>query len=127
MTMPPTKKILIIEDEPTLVKALRVVFRNANFEMETSSDGVEALEKITKFTPDLILLDILMPRMNGFEFLEKLNQREEFKHIPVLIYSNYVTEEYKKRGLYLGALEYIGKTDITLSELIAIIKKYINR
>lgn len=120
------KKILIVEDESSLIKALSAVFHKAGFEVETSSDGIEALQKLEHFKPDLILLDILMPRMNGFEFLEKIKQHENLKQIPALIYSNYMTDEYTKKGLCLGALEYIGKTDITLSELIEIIKKHIN-
>ncbi|KKU33350.1 MAG: Response regulator receiver protein [Candidatus Azambacteria bacterium GW2011_GWB1_46_27] len=59
-----------------------------------------------------------MPRMNGFIFLEKIKQDKNLKNIPVIIFSNYTTTEYVKKGLSLGAVDFIGKTSITLNELI---------
>ncbi|KKU21555.1 MAG: two component transcriptional regulator, winged helix family, two-component system, OmpR family, response regulator VicR [Candidatus Azambacteria bacterium GW2011_GWC1_46_13] len=113
-----TPKILLVEDEQNLVKALDIVFNKAGFEVTASFDGVDALDKLKQTNPDIILLDVLMPRMNGFIFLEKIKQDKNLKNIPVIIFSNYTTTEYVKKGLSLGAVDFIGKTSITLNELI---------
>lgn len=113
-----TPKILLVEDEQNLVKALNIVFDKAGFEVTASFDGVDALDKLKQTNPDIILLDVLMPRMNGFIFLEKIKQDKNLKSIPVIIFSNYSTPEYVKKGLSLGAVDFIGKTSITLNELI---------
>lgn len=119
-------KILIIEDDKSLIKALGIAFSVADFSVTTVSNGLEALDKIKRSKPDVILLDILMPKLNGFSFLEQIRQNEKIKDIPVIIFSNYGGDEYIKKGQQLGVIEYIEKTSITMSELTEKIKKYFN-
>src|SRR3989344_3549721 len=82
-------------------------------------------DQLKQTNPDIILLDVLMPRMNGFIFLEKIKQDKNLKNIPVIIFSNYTTTEYVKKGLSLGAVAFIRKTSITLNELINKINGYL--
>lgn len=120
------RKILIVEDEIPLVKALEGKFARAGFAVEVALDGIEALKKLKTSKPDLILLDMLLPRMDGFEFLEKLKKDKDLKDIPVVIFSNLTQESDMERGLSLGALEYIDKSKITIKGLVDKVGKYLN-
>ena len=84
--MPP-KKVLIVDDDPTFVKLVNYHLTTAGYEATSTHDGVEALSKIAKELPDLIILDVLMPVMNGFQFIEKVRENEQMRRIPVLVVS----------------------------------------
>lgn len=114
-------KILIVEDDPSLRLALSVKLEQEKFEVITAKDGEEALEKFLE-KPSLILLDLLLPKKSGFEFLEKIRQKEEFKGTKVWILSVLSSEDDIKRGLELGAVEYLVKADLDINELIKNIK-----
>jgi DNA-binding response OmpR family regulator len=115
-------KILIVEDDKFLRLLLERKLKNENFEVVAAEDGEEALEKIVTEKPDLILLDIILPKKSGFTVLEEINKDENLKRIPVFIISNLGQPEDIERGKNLGAKEYFVKAGLSLEELIKKIK-----
>ncbi|MCK4519550.1 MAG: response regulator [Candidatus Omnitrophica bacterium] len=103
------KRILIVDDEQELVKALQIRLGAAGYEVIVAYDGKKGLEKAQEGKPNLILLDILMPEMDGFETLEKLKQDRQTKTIPVIILTAKSQLEDVTRTTNLGAENYIVK------------------
>ena len=112
------KKILVVEDDTYLANAYRVKLTRAGFEVKNAFDGVEAIEMLSTFTPDLILLDIVMPKKDGFVTLSEIKANEAWKNIPVILASNLGQKEDRDRGMQLGATDFVTKTDFTLNSLI---------
>jgi adenylate cyclase len=102
-------KILIVDDEPFNLDLLEQELADQNYVTERAGDGVEALEKVEAFTPDVILLDYMMPRMNGIEVVKRLKQDERHKGIPVILLTAKGSQEDKARGLDAGADDYVVK------------------
>lgn len=119
------KKILIAEDDKFLANAYRIKLEKEGFAISIVENGQELLDLVTKLKPDIILLDLLMPVMDGFEALEKLKAGENTKKIPILITSNLGQQSDLDKGLALGADDYIIKSNISLKEVIEKIKKLI--
>jgi len=113
------KKILIIEDEPGLLEMYRLYFERAGYQVFDVLSGQLGLEAAKEKKPDLILLDILMPDLNGYEVIKKLKSDPETSKIPILVFSNLAQVEEIQKGLALGADDYIVKTDLTPKELLA--------
>ena len=116
------KKILIIEDEKFLLEMYQSRFEKDGYQVLTAMSGEKGLKLAQKEKPDLIVLDILMPGMDGYEVIKKIRGDAQIKEIPILVLSNLGQEEEIKRGLELGANDYIVKTDLTPSELIDKVK-----
>lgn len=114
--MKPTKKILIIEDEKPMARALELKFMHAGFEAVSAGNGEEGLAILEKRTFDLILLDLVMPKMDGFSTLEILKQKGI--KIPVMILSNLSQEEDIKRAKSLGAKEFFIKSDTPIATIV---------
>lgn len=112
------KKILIVEDDNYLTNAYRVKFTKAGFEVKNAFDGDEALDLLKTFMPDLILLDIVMPKKDGFATLEEIKANAQWKNIPVILASNLGQKEDIDKGIRLGATDFFIKTDFTLNNLI---------
>ncbi len=121
--MSKSKKIIILEDDRILLKALNIELISNGFEVLSATDGVAGIKIIEKEKPDLILLDLVMPKMHGFEVLKKLKNNKNTKNIPVIILSNLGQEEEIKKGMELGAFDYYKKASTDLSELSDKIKK----
>ena len=117
--MPQKKKILIIEDEPGLLEMYKLYFERAGYQVFDALGGELGLEIAKKEKPDLILLDILMPGVNGWEVIKKLKSNPETNQILILVFSNLAQLEEIQKGLALGADDYIVKTDLTPKELLA--------
>ena len=115
------KKILVIEDEATLQKALDDVLSQEGFEVFSATDGIIGLEVAKKEKPDLILLDIILPKMDGFEVLSKLKANDE--NTPVVILTNLSDLNDVQKALDLGATTYLVKADYHLNEVIQKIKE----
>ncbi len=111
------KKIIIVEDETVLQKAMSIELLSAGYQALTASNGEAGLELIKQEKPDLVLLDLMLPKLNGFEVLAKLKADEGTKNIPVVILSNLGQDEDKKKGLALGAVDYYIKASTDLSEI----------
>jgi len=103
------KRILLVEDTPDLLENVSDILRMEGFLVIPAVDGLEALEKLNDSVPDLIITDLLMPRMDGFKLVETLKQNERLKKIPVLIFSAKATPENEAQGLKLGAVHYLKK------------------
>ena len=116
------KKILFIEDEDTLQKALGGFLKDAGYEVVNALDGEIGLELASSENPDLILLDIVLPKINGFEVLKELKQKEETKDIPVIVLTNMENMEDIDKIIQLGATTYMIKTEYKLEEVIEKVK-----
>lgn len=112
------KKIFILEDEEILLEALTQKLRKDGFVVSGSRDGKEGLEKITEENPDLVLLDILLPSMNGFEVLENLRKNQLTRDIAVIIISNSGQPVEIERALKLGVKDYLVKAQFDPAEVI---------
>lgn len=117
------KKILIIEDEKVLLEVLEKKLINEGYEVFVAQDGEEGLQKMREAVPDLILLDIIMPKKDGFEVLEEMNKDENLVKIPVIIISNSGQPVEIDRALKLGVKDYLIKTEFDPEEVIAKVMK----
>ncbi len=119
------KKIVVVEDEKVLAEMYRDTLERAGFEVYSAYDAEEGLGIIKKNKPDLILLDILLPRENGVGLLGKIKQEKDISSIPVIAFSNYDDDKTKKEAKNLGAKDYLIKTSYTPQEIVEKIKKYL--
>ncbi len=119
------KKILIIEDEKMLAEMYYDRFTHEGFEVYSAFDAEEGMEMVKKVKPDLILLDILLPRENGTDFLKRLREEKDVGDTKVIAYSNYDEEKSKEQARKLGAKDYLIKTNYTPKEVLAIVRKHI--
>jgi DNA-binding response OmpR family regulator len=117
------KKILVIEDDKFLRKLLIDRLVEEGYFVDGAIDGEEGLKKVKDEKCDLILLDLILPGINGFEVLSSLKKEKNLEGIPVLILSNLGQKEEIERGLKLGAVDYIIKAHFTLDEIVEKIKK----
>ena len=116
------KKILILEDDKFLLKAYEIKFKQSDFDVILATDGISGFELAEKEKPSLIILDLMLPRMNGFEFLKKIKSDEKLKNIPVIVISVLGQKVDQERAIKLGAEKYFIKTDYTLEEIIKNLK-----
>lgn len=124
--MPKEKqKILMIEDDRFLRKIYRDKLTKAGFEFIEATNGIEGTNKVISERPDLVLLDLILPRKNGFDVLIDMKSNKNTKDIPVIILSNLGQESDVKRGLALGAQDYLVKTEISLSEVVDRVKEWL--
>ena len=117
------KKILFVEDEPTLQKAVGEILTQEGFEVLSALDGEEGLELIKKEKPDLILLDLILPKKDGFEVLKEMKEDEDLKDIPVIVLTNLEGMSDVEKAMSLGATTYLVKANYELENVIAKIKK----
>ena len=124
MTNENKKTIMIVEDDAFVVDIYRKKLREEGFEVLEAPDGLNAWEKLQdkNIRPDLILLDIIMPQMNGLELLKKLNADDSLKQIPVILLTNMSQKEDVDTGLGLGAKDYLIKSHFTPGEVLSKIK-----
>ncbi len=111
-------RILLAEDSRFLRKAAEATLHRHGFTVVTAVDGEEALHLARSEAPDLILLDIIMPKMQGFEVLRCLKQSPETAHIPVIVLSNLGQDRDIQQAMDSGAVAYLIKTDLSLEELV---------
>lgn len=121
MTDNTKKNILIIEDEKPLAHALRLKLEHEGFNVINVENGDDGLTTLEKEKVDLLLCDLIIHGLNGFQVLEKI--KEEKINTPVMIMTNLSQEEDKKRALDLGAIEFFIKSETTISEIVESIKK----
>ncbi len=113
------KKILVVEDDAFLSNILESKLKKEGHDVQLAHDGVEALEALKTFVPNLIILDLIMPRKDGFAVLEELSQDEDLKKIPVLTLTNLGHESDKKRvNEYSAVVDYIVKADIPIQQVV---------
>ncbi|MFC1725043.1 response regulator transcription factor [candidate division KSB1 bacterium] len=120
------KRILIVDDEPDLLMALKIRLTAAGFEVIMGKDGAEGLEKARNEKPDLILLDLMLPKINGYKVCRFLKFDENYRNIPVIMLTARAEEDDKTLGLETGADEYMTKP-FDNKKLIALINKFLNK
>lgn len=117
------KKILVVEDEQALSAAYQMILQKADYEVITAFDGIEALDVVNQEEPDIILLDLKMPRMDGIAFLEAY-QPQLLKHKPkIIVFSNFDLQEEIDRAFTLGADKYVLKAWASPKDLLKIVKE----
>ena len=121
------KKILIVEDEDVIADLIQKKLSKEGYEVSRAKDGVEGLEKMKEIKPDLILLDVVMPKMGGFEMMEKMNKTPKLKRISVVIISNSGQPLELDRAKKLGAKDWLIKTEFDPQEVVDKVVKQIGR
>jgi len=121
------KKILLVEDEEIMIDLLQRKLTREGYEISVARDGIEGLEKMRKIKPDLVLLDIIMPNMGGFEVMEEMAKEKELKEIPVIIISNSGQPVELDRAKKLGAKDWLIKTEFHPQKVIDKVVRQIGR
>ena len=119
-------KILLIEDDPFLLSMYSTKFSMEKFQVVSADDGEKGLKTAKEVKPSIILLDILMPKMNGFEVLEELKKDKSTASIPVILLTNLNQKDEIERGMNMGADDYLIKAHFMPSEVVEKIKKVLN-
>jgi DNA-binding response OmpR family regulator len=104
-----TRRILIVDDEPNIVLSLEFLMQHSGFEVAVARDGEEALAQMAAFRPDLVLLDIMLPKLNGYEVCQKLRENPDWAGVKVVMLSAKGRELEVSKGLALGADAYVTK------------------
>jgi two-component system alkaline phosphatase synthesis response regulator PhoP len=115
-------KILVIEDEQVLAKVFQEKFEKARYEVKIASDGQSGIDLAKSFKPDVIVLDLVLPKKNGFDVLEELKADEVFKLTPVIVVSNLGEDDDIKRAISLGAADYFVKAQHPINEIVDKVK-----
>jgi DNA-binding response OmpR family regulator len=119
------KKVLIVEDEEAILEALEAKFTAEKFKVARAKNGLEGLDVFSSFKPDLILLDILMPIMDGVTMLKKLRASEKGKKVPVIILTNLSDDEKVAEALAAGSHEYLVKSNWKIDDVVKKVKEKI--
>lgn len=120
------KKIFLVEDDPFLSALLKSRLTKEGFDLIHVKDGEEAINLLRDIKPDIILMDIILPRKSGFEVMEELRGDPQISSAPIMIISNLGQDSDIQRGKELGAVEYFVKAKISIDELIEKIKEYLD-
>jgi len=124
---PSQTKVLIVEDEEILLTALSEELKQEGFQVVGAKDGIEGVEKAQSEKPDLVLLDLVMPRLDGIGALKQMKDNPEIKDIPVVILTNLSDYDKISDALSLGAMDYLVKANYRLEELVNKIKTVLER
>ncbi|MFA5021669.1 MAG: response regulator [Patescibacteria group bacterium] len=118
-------KILLIEDDKSLLEMYTLKFKDSGYNIINAEDGLSGLDLAQKESPSMILLDIMMPKMDGFAVLIELKKDAKTKDIPVLLLSNLGQKADIEKGQSLGATDYIVKASMTPSQVVEKIKSFL--
>lgn len=116
------KIILVVEDEAPLLSALKSKLKDEGFSVDTATNGVEGLESIKKEKPDLVLLDILMPQMDGITMLKKMKEDSKTRDIPVIVLTNLYDAQKVSECIERGVYDYLVKVNWGIEEVMDLIK-----
>jgi two-component system, OmpR family, alkaline phosphatase synthesis response regulator PhoP len=121
-----SKKILIADDEPNIVAAIEFLLQQSGYEVHVAQDGEQALKLVEACVPDLVLLDVMMPKKSGYEVCTRMRERDDWRHIKIVMLSAKGREAEVNKGLSIGADLYVTKPFST-RELIATIKQLLDQ
>jgi len=116
-------KVLLVEDDPFLADIYSQKLEKAGFNVGTETDGSKVLNAIKEQKPELLILDIVLPKLDGWEILEELNKDSKFAALKVMVFSNLGQKAEVEKGMKLGAVKYLIKSDYTPSEVVEEVKK----
>ena len=119
------KEILIVDDDPLVIKLLQAPLQKAGYQVKVADQGLKALDMVKKNPPDLILLDILMPMLDGFKVTRLLKFDKRFKDIPIIVLTSRATEGERKMGEQVGANEFLYKP-FRLNQVLKVVRKYLD-
>lgn len=111
------KKILVVEDDPMISSIYEAKLKADGFEVAIAVDGGKGLELARQDKPDLVMLDVILPGLDGFSVLEEIKKDKATKHIPVIMLTNLGTEDDKVKGQKMGALDYLVKASLTPGQI----------
>jgi CheY-like chemotaxis protein len=117
--------ILLIEDDERIAKFYTILFQAKGFRVENARDGVEGVDMAQALKPSLILLDVMMPKMNGLMVLQTLRANADTESTPVVVLSNYMEPPLIQRALQLGAIEYVVKSQARPEQLVAALPSWL--
>ena len=117
------KRILLVEDEKLIARVYQTALEKEGYQVDLAYDGQQALSAINTCAYDLILLDIILPYVDGFEIMQRKNKQGMCKDTPVIILSNLGQETDKAKGRELGVIYYLTKTECSLSDVVGIVNK----
>jgi CheY-like chemotaxis protein len=117
-------KILIVEDDPMVAKLYKTKLEMEGFEVIEAGEGQDGLQKLSQ-NPHLILLDLMMPIMDGFEFLETIKKNQKYKNIPVIALTILGQDVDIQKAKRLGAVDYLVKTDLTPKQVVEKIREHL--
>lgn len=120
------QKILLVEDDKDLLFLMSKKLTDAGFDVVTSETGSDALERVTKDVPELVLLDILLPDIDGLTVLDEISKNPTTKDLPVIILSNLADQGSLDQAAAIGKYEYLIKAKTDLNEVVAHVKKKLN-
>ncbi len=120
------KKILLVEDDPFLIEIYTAKLENAGFSVDVASDGDMVMNKMKEVKPDLVVLDIVLPNIDGWEILREIKRNEEFKNVKVVILSNLSEKEDVEKGIEEGADKYLIKSHYEPSQVVEEIEEVLN-
>ncbi|MCP6719935.1 MAG: response regulator [Patescibacteria group bacterium] len=123
--MPDQKTILLVEDEPLLGNLLKQRLEKEKFIVNLARDGEEALKVLKSIKPDLVLLDIILPKVSGFELMEILKDDPSYNQAPIVIISNLGQESDVEKGQVLGAIGYFVKAKMSIEDLVKKVKGFL--
>lgn len=119
------KRVLVVDDDPLVVKILKAPLERAGYDVNTAAHGLEALQRVKENLPDLILLDILMPLMDGFKVARLLKFDKRYKNIPIIVLTSRATEGEREMGEKVGADEFMYKP-FRLPQVLDVVHRYLN-
>jgi DNA-binding response OmpR family regulator len=121
------KTIMVVEDDQYMSRALQDKFGRSGFKVVAAQDGQKAVEVVRKEKPDIVLLDIMMPKKNGFEILKEIKQDAELQSVPILMLTNLSEESDRKKTFDLGASDYLVKSNTRINEIVEKVKSHIEK
>ena len=119
------KTVLIIDDDTVLLNMYKQKIISSGYNVVTSIDGEEAFDVFQKEDVDLIICDIMLPRVSGIEFLEKIRKTKKGKNLPVIAWTNLKDTEVKEKAMKLSVKEFLIKGSLTLDQVVETVKKYL--
>jgi len=120
-------KILIIEDDQLLVNMYKTKFEAEGFDVVVANDGASGLAAASTYKPNAIVLDIMMPKLSGIDFLRELGKDDWLKSIPVLVLTNLSQQDEAKKAIELGAKEYLLKASLTPGQVVDKVRTYLQQ
>lgn len=119
-------KILVVEDDIFLLKLYQEVFSKAGFEVEVAEDGQQAIQKASEFLPEVVLLDLMLPYIDGFGVLESLKSNPKTKEAKVVVYTNLDSEKQREKAKNLGAIKFVVKAGDNPGDILDEVKKVLS-
>ncbi len=119
------KKILVVEDDLFLIRAYQIKLEKEGFEVMVATEGTAAMDYLQKDPPDMVMLDLMLPGISGFDVLENIRKNPKWKGVPVIVLTNLGQEQDKKRVEELGVKDYIVKANVKIADVIEKVKGYL--